>query len=137
MSRYNGEMRSNVGYIQDIMATFVDVAEAEYPKTYHNGNTIFPMEGTSLMPAIENKKKVLHEYIFGEHYDNRYVRWKNWKAVKDEQSKEWELYDIDNDRTERNDLSAKHPKILKQLTEKWDEWANSHFIYPKGKEGHK
>ncbi len=137
MSRYNGEMRSNVGYIQDIMATFVDVAEAEYPKTYHNGNTIFPMEGTSLMPAIENKKKVLHEYIFGEHYDNRYVRWKNWKAVKDEQSKEWELYDIDNDRTERNDLAAKHPKILKQLTEKWDEWANSHFIYPKGKEGHK
>ena len=75
----------------------------------------------------------LHEYIFGEHFDNCVVWWKNWKAVKDQNSKVWELFNLEKDRTERVDLSRENPKILKQLVDEWNKWANTHYVYPKGK----
>ncbi|MDR1864549.1 MAG: arylsulfatase [Bacteroidales bacterium] len=130
-SGYNHQIRDNVGFLPDIMATFVDAANAKYPETYHDGQPIFPMEGSSLLPTAANRNVVLHEYIFGEHFNNCYVRWKNWKAVKDEKSSVWELFDMDNDRTERNDLAQTYPEVLKNMTVKWDKWANDHFVYPK------
>ena len=117
------------------MATFIDVAGATYPKTYHGGNEIIPLAGTSLMPAVSHPDKKLHEYIFGEHADNCYVRWNDWKAVRDEVTDKWELYFIPDDRTERHDLAAEKPQQLKQLILKWEEWANTHNVFPKGHGG--
>ena len=59
--------------------------------------------------------------------------WKNWKAVKDQNSKVWELFNLEKDRTERVDLSRENPKILKQMVNEWNKWANTHYVYPKGK----
>ena len=130
-AKYDGTWRNNVGFLPDIMATFVDVSGATYPAVYHNGNEIYPMEGSSLCPTVKNPKKSIHDYIYGEHFDNRYVRWKNWKAVYDEKGKVWELYDIENDRTERHNLAAEKPEILADLTAHWKEWADTHHVYPK------
>ncbi len=67
---------------------------ATYPSTFHNGNKIHPLVGTDLMPAIKGKVSSIHEYMYWEHQGNRAVRWKNWKAVWDQEGKVWELYDI-------------------------------------------
>ena len=40
-----------------------------------------------------------------------------------------------DDRTERHDLSAEKPQQLKQLILKWEEWANTHNVFPKGRGG--
>lgn len=133
LGRYGNQMRDNIGNIVDIMATFVDVAEAEYPDTYHGGNKIHVMAGTSLMPALHNPDAILHDYLYGEHYDNRYVRHGKWKAVKDQDRDLWELYDMVEDRTERHNLSAIHPDILMNLVKKWNTWAKENNVYPKGK----
>ena len=133
LAQHNGELRKNRAFLPDIMATFIEAAGTAYPKTFHGGNEIIPMEGTSLFAAIDNPDAELHEYIFGEHFDNRAVWWKNWKAVKDQNSKVWELFDLANDRTERVDLARDRPKILKEMTKKWDEWARTHYVYPKEK----
>lgn len=131
LGKYNNQLRSNIGFIPDVMATFVDVARAEYPETYHGGNRIIPMAGTSLMPTLHDPDKEIHEYIYGEHFDNCFVRWKNWKAVKDEKQKEWELYDMVKDRTERNNIAGQHADILQNMVEKWKKWANESYVYPK------
>ena len=34
----------------------------------------------------------------------------------------WELYDMETDRCELNDLSSKHPEIVKELDGMWREW---------------
>jgi arylsulfatase len=128
---YNGEIRHNVAFLPDIMATFVDAGRAVYPKTYHGGNAIHPLEGKSMLPSVEDRNYVAHEYIFGEHFENRYVRWREWKAVKDQSSDRWELFDMAGDRTETHDLAADEPAILKQLTARWQQWADSHNVYPK------
>lgn len=133
--QYASELRENICHVTDLMATFVDVAKTEYPKTYHGGNEIIPLQGTSLIPAFSQPNKTLHEYIYGEHADNCYVRHGKWKAVRDEVTNKWELYHIPSDRTERHDLAEKEPERLKQLIGKWEEWANSHHVFPKGKGG--
>lgn len=133
-SAYNNQIRKNVTFLPDIMATFIDVAGATYPDTYHNGQEIIPIQGKSMCPTVTVPDTQLHEYIFGEHFNNRYVRHKNWKAVKDENSNQWELYDIEKDRTERHNLAKERPKILKNLILEWEEWAYRSYVFPKRKQ---
>jgi arylsulfatase len=127
----DGRLVSDIGFLPDIMATFVDAAAATYPATFHGGNAIHPMEGRSLLPPLSGDPYPGERYIFGEHFDNRYVRAGRWKALKDEKSDKWELYDIENDRTERFDLAARHPELLERMVERWDAWAVGHQVYPK------
>jgi len=130
LNKYNGELRHSMSFLPDIMATFVDVANAEYPAE-RNGISIHPMAGKSMYPAFANPEAKRHDYIFGEHFDNLVARKGDWKAVKDEKSKEWELYNIRTDRTERHNVAAENPEILDDLVYRWKEWAGSHYVYPK------
>lgn len=130
LKRYDGQIRRNTAFLPDIMATFVDVSGADYPTTFE-GHDIHPMAGTSMIPTVFDRNAEIHDYIFGEHENNKYARWKNWKAVWDQQGKQWELYDVVEDRTECNNLSDKHPEILQRLVSKWNEWADAHHVYPK------
>jgi len=132
---YGSQLRSNICHVTDLMATFIDVARATYPKTYHGGNAIIPLEGTSLMPAVSRPDAKLHDVIYGEHAYNCYVRSGDWKAVRDEVTDRWELYNIPSDRTERHDLAAEHPKKLQSLVAQWEKWASTHNVYPKGSGG--
>lgn len=109
-------------YLPDIMPTLISVANAKYPKEF-KGNEIKPLVGSDMMPIFKGEKHFLHEYMFWEHQGNRAVRWENWKAVWDQEGKRWELYDIDSDRIESNDLSGVAPDILSRLSKKWENWS--------------
>ena len=132
-AKYNNQIRNNVCFLPDMMATFVEAAGARYPATY-GGNPILPLEGKSMLATITNPNLELHEYIFGEHFQNNYVRAGKWKAVKDQESTEWELYDIANDRSETTDLATKHPDRLEQMVKKWHEWAQARNVFPQQSE---
>ncbi len=119
------------GYLPDIMPTIIEATGATYPETYHGGNKIHPLVGSSLFPAIEHKTTSLHEYMYWEHQGNRAIRHGNWKAIRDEQGQTWELYDVVNDRTERHNLASQNPELLNELVEKWDQWANENYVLPK------
>jgi len=49
------------------------------------------------------------------------VRKGDWKAVR-RGNDPWQLYDIAADRTELNDLAARHPEKLKELVDLWNDW---------------
>ncbi len=119
-------------YLIDIMPTFIEVAKAKYPARFHN-NTIPPLEGRSIVPEFLGKEVSQHSYMYWEHEGNEAIRKGNWKAVKDSNEKTWQLYDLSSDRIETKNVSAQHPEILKELITKWEEWANSHYVFPKHK----
>lgn len=48
------------------------------------------------------------------------------------ENKPWELYDIAADRTEMNDLAAKHADKVKELAAEWDAWAARANVLPLG-----
>jgi len=130
-AKYEGQRRTNIGFLPDLMATFVDVSGATYPTKFHNGQDIYPLEGASLCPTVKKPKTVIHDYIYGEHFDNRFVRHGKWKAVFDQDKKVWELYDIEADRTERNNIADSNKEVLDELISHWTVWAETHHVYPK------
>ena len=65
-----GKLDNTPGHLIDLMATAVDVAAAEYPKVFHDGQAIKPMEGASLAPRFQNQP-IEREAIYWEHEGNR------------------------------------------------------------------
>jgi arylsulfatase len=109
------------GHLIDLMATCVDLAEADYPSSY-NGYEITKMEGVSLAPAFSDNWIERTNPIFWEHEGNKAIRIGDWKLVSKHNGKP-ELYDLANDRTELNDLSQKMPDKVSEMAGKWMRWA--------------
>ena len=109
------------GHLIDLMATCCDVAGAAYPKTF-NGKDVIPLEGRSLRPVLETGTRPGHEAIYWEHEGNRAVRQGQWKLVSRHPGA-WELYDLEADRTEMQNLAGAEPERVKQLKALWDAWA--------------
>jgi arylsulfatase A-like enzyme len=120
---------NQVGHIMDIMATCLDLAGASYPDTY-KGKQIKPLKGKSLVPIFENKIRDGHEALFWEHEGNRAVRQGKWKLVSAYGKDAWELYDMEQDRTEINNLSEKHPEKVTELSTLYDQWADQTGVLP-------
>ncbi|MEO1011559.1 MAG: arylsulfatase [Bacteroidota bacterium] len=117
--------REAPSHLIDIMATCVEVAGAFYPKNY-KGNSIIPLEGKSLVPVF--KGNPLEERpLFWEHEGNKAVRMGKYKLVSrwnKESEYNWELYDLETDRTETDDLSQKMPDKMLELEGIWKQWAH-------------
>ena len=116
----DGELRHQVAHLIDLMPTFVDVANAEYPTTFQ-GHDIQPMEGQSLRPYF-NSDQTDPRTLYWEHEGNRAIRDGDWKLVG-QRNEPWELYNIRRDRTELKNLAENHPSKFKDLRAKWDRWA--------------
>ncbi len=93
------------------MATCVDISAAKYP-TEREGQSVHPMEGTSLAPAFTGKSLDRTRPIFWEHEGNRAMRDGPWKIVAKGPSGAWELYNMIEDRTEMRDLAVEQPDRL-------------------------
>lgn len=126
-SRRN-QLENQPGHLVDLMATCVDVAGAKYP-TDRNGKDVKPRAGVSLRPAFAAEPLKRMEPIFWEHEGNRAVRDGRWKLVARHKSP-WELYDMESDRTESNDLRAMHPAIVSKMTAQYEAWAEKSGVHP-------
>ncbi len=121
-----GSVTDAPGHVIDLMATCIDLAEAEYPSE-RGGKAIIPLEGRSLRPILETGMREGHEAIFWEHQGNRAVRQGRWKlvAMRDAGTRAagpWELYDIEADRSEENDLAAEMPERVAEMEAVWMAW---------------
>ena len=116
-----GSFTHQPGHLVDILATCLDVAGGDYP-TEHNGQPVKPLRGKSLLPILQGKQREGHDAIYFTFSNNRAVRKGNWKLVS-ARGGAWELYDMDVDRTELNDLAKAKPDLAKELADLWDQWA--------------
>ena len=132
-TKNNKILRKQLAGIIDIMPTLVEVSGAEYPELL-NGNAILPMEGKSLVKAICTNEELPRDAYYFEHIGRRGMIEENrWKIVK-YGPQPWQLYDLENDRTETDDLSAKKSEMTKQLIEKWERWAWRTNVLPNTKQ---
>lgn len=131
-SDQNGKIIHDVSHLIDLMPTFVEAAGATYPKNY-NGNEIQPMEGVSLIPTLAGKTLSRQGPIGFEHHGNLGLRDGKWKIVsmyRRNQPRKWELYDMEADRTELNDLAKKMPDKLNSMVAAWQLWADRVGVQP-------
>ncbi len=131
-----GTLRHTPAQLPDIMATCLSAAGVEYPDTYQ-GHEITPLEGHSMLPLFAGGE-FKREVLYWEHQGNRAVRKGRWKLVNKHPGSwenkpppgDWELYDIEKDRTELNDLSQQYPEVVKELSVLWQKWADRCHVKP-------
>ena len=126
--KQRGKLTHQPGHVIDIMATCCDIGGATYPATY-KGSRIVPIEGKSLLPIFNGRQRKGHEAIFWEHEGNRAVRKGKWKLVSKHPGR-WELYDLEADRTELNNLAEKQPRVVEELKALYNAWAKRSFVTP-------
>ena len=122
-----GSITREAGHITDFMPTLLELAGAPYPQE-RDGRRVLPLEGVSLTPVLKGGR-LSPRQIFMEHEGNRAVREGWWKlvALKD---KPWELYDLEADPTEMDNLAAgvgatyASPLRVARLAEAWEAWAD-------------
>ena len=108
-------------HVVDIMATCLDAASAAYPQE-NNGSAIQPIEGESFLPLLTDGNWNRERPIYWEHEGNRAVRQNEWKIVSKFPGL-WELYNMDDDRTELSNLIDKNKPLVDELMGKYDVWA--------------
>ncbi len=123
------------GHLIDIMATAIDIADVEYPASY-NGQKIKPLRGRSLVPIFQGKQREPHEAIFWQFSNNRAVRRGKWKLTS-ARGGPWELYDMQADRKELNDLAKRDPKRADAMAKQWTKWARATGLEKRGKRSKK
>ena len=126
--KLNGKLERQPGHLIDLMATCVDVAGIE-PLNEFGGHKIQPLEGVSLKPAFSGDELDRKDALYFDHHLNGAIRDGKWKLVRygdsggDAKLHPWHLYNMNNDRSEQNDLAKTNPDKVKSLAEKWEKWA--------------
>jgi len=115
-------------HLIDIMATCVEAAGASYPEEV-SGKKIHPLEGEGLMPVVRGEGWSRQKPIFWEHEGNCAIRQDNWKMVK-KWPGPWELYNLEQDRTELDNLIGKNVPKASELEKLYTAWYQRLDIVP-------
>ncbi|HEX7904118.1 MAG TPA: arylsulfatase [Chitinophagaceae bacterium] len=81
------------------------------------------IDGISLLPVLLNKgKQEPHNYLYWEFHENngrQALRWGKWKAVRlnvtSDPNSPIELYDLNKDPGEQNNIATQYPLVVKQI----------------------
>jgi arylsulfatase len=116
-----GKLTSEVGHVIDIMATILDAAGSEYP-TEFQGRRPLPLEGKSLTPVFRGQQRMPHELLAWKCGRGRAIRSGPWKLVRPADNRPWELYNLDDDPGETNNLAPAAPDRVALLTQQYQAW---------------
>ncbi|NQU19912.1 MAG: arylsulfatase [Candidatus Nealsonbacteria bacterium] len=112
-----GALTRQPGHLIDLMATLIDVGAAEYPAQIAD-RQIDPLQGKSLLPIFRGETRPPHETLYFHFGTDRALRQGPWKLVSAKLGK-WELYNLDEDRTELNDLAGEQTQRVAAMSAEW------------------
>jgi arylsulfatase A-like enzyme len=138
-----GGTRTQFIHLIDVLPTMLDVAGLPAPKTV-DGVTQKPFDGVSFKSTFTDANaKPIRERQYFEIFSNRAIYDHGWIAAAQHtypwrqdfapgnwDKDKWELYNIDDDYSEANDLAAKNPQKLAQMKKLFDEEAAKNHVYP-------
>jgi hypothetical protein len=138
-----GGVRSQFTHLIDIVPTILEAAGIPAPKSV-DGIAQKPLDGVSIASTFASAKaKPVRQREYFEIITNRAIYDKGWIACAQHtlpwrqdaapghwEKDKWELYNLDDDFSEANDLAAKNPKKLAELKALFDQEAKKSHVYP-------
>jgi len=124
-----GEIRRQFHHVIDIAPTLLDLAGVAAPQV-HQGVPQLPIHGTSMRYSFADAHAPTERQTqYFEMFTHRALWHEGWKAVSfhrrgsryDDDA--WELYHLDDDFSECNDLAAQEPERLRRMIDRW--WAEA------------
>jgi arylsulfatase A-like enzyme len=137
-----GEIRSQFHHVIDVAPTVLESAGLPEPKSV-NGVTQYPMDGVSMLYTVDDaaaKDRRTTQYF--EMFGNRGIYHNGWVACTRHsipwilgsapplEEDVWELYNIDEDFSEANNLASSNPEKLKELQEIFKQEAIKNHVFP-------
>jgi arylsulfatase len=129
----SGRISSAFTHIMDIPATILNAAGVSHPETY-KGNKIAPLQGKSLSPILDNSRSAVRgpsDWLGWELFGNRAIRQDNWKLLwlcVPYGASNWQLYDLNVDPGETNDLASAQPQVRDRLLKHWPEYVEANNV---------
>ena len=135
-----GEVRNQYHHATDIVPTILDVCGLKMPDVYR-GVKQYPLSGVSMRYSFDatsdgpTQKKRQYYAMLG----TRGLWEDGWKAVAVHaplsgkghfDQDPWELYNVNEDRSESKDLAKQHPDKLQALIKTWFEEADRNMVLP-------
>ncbi len=118
----NGSINDEMVRIWDFYPTFLELVDVKYPSAEMN---IKPLMGRSILPLLKNEEVEEVEYFVSVYFRSRGIIKGNWKLVNFYDGP-FELYNLKNDPTERNDLAEQNPEKLNELIREWNNYTREH-----------
>jgi arylsulfatase len=139
-----GEIRNQYSFVTDLMVTALQVTGTPFMQAV-DGIQQMPLDGISLAYSFDkaDAPSARTEQYY-EQFGNRAMYKDGWKAVTIHGNRMpwvvagtypfdkdvWELYNLNEDFSESNDLAATNPAKLDELKQVWDEQAWKNNVYP-------
>jgi len=111
-----GQTSEHISAIWDVMPTFADVAGVKAPED---------IDGLSFAPELLGKEQTKHDFLYWEfpsYGGQQAVRIGEWKGLRqnimkrgNENPLNIELYNLNTDRAESNDVAKEHPEIVERI----------------------
>ena len=98
-------------YFPDVLPTLAEIAHI-IPPGKIDGISIVP---TLLETKQNGNRQKKHEYLYWEFNGQTAIRIGNWKGLKKSKDEPFELYDLDNDIEEKNNVAENHPDIIARM----------------------
>jgi arylsulfatase A-like enzyme len=105
-----GKTSDAAWYFADVLPTLAELAGVRPPSN---------IDGISVMPTLLGKEQRTDDrFLYWEFPAGKFqqaVRWRNYKAVRPAPDKSLELYDLNKDLAEKNDIAAGHPEVIARI----------------------
>jgi len=109
----SGKTTDHSAVFYDFMPTFAELAQTTIPSQ---------ADGISFLPELLGKEQSKHEFMYWEIHNNpkvkgfrQAVRQGKWKAVRYGDRYKTELYNLDKDPFEEEDVSKQHPETINKI----------------------
>jgi len=140
----SGEIRDQYHHITDIGATILDVTATPFLEEL-DGEEQMSLDGVSMAYSFDAPDApTQHPEQYYELFGNRAIYQDGWKAVTIHGNRMpwilasvspfeddvWELYNLNEDFSEANNVADENPEKLAELQARWEELAWENNVYP-------
>lgn len=109
-----GSKSDHPSVFYDFFATMADIVGSPLP---------YPTDGISYLPTLVGEKQIKHDYLYWEFPEKQYggqqaIRKDNWKGIKKNLLKgksKLQLFNLEDDPKEMNDLAENYPEVVDKL----------------------